>query len=643
MYQIKGYNIENNILYLDIKGSFSENTEYEIQLRLVHKDMFNIRLYQGIHIQNISSISAENTECRFDLNRIFTKYNVSNDNVSAIDFFISDGESCQKIAFPDKEISIIASNRYFDISINPFGRYFSLDLNWKNADMEAEVIFNNDSVEIVPENPDCDCLYAKRRIKSNIRYYDNCQKTDISDGRFTVPFSCFTENFNNDFSKCIWDFFIRSYIAEYGIYYFYNLKYSKPKKIIRGNLFSFITYKSRFNTLIFEIQRKISKKYIRNCVCENNSIIIELEDSFDFLELVQYENVNKYEYFNTVKRIRSDGNSAAVDISEFLDTKNFYEYRYILRISKNQHIYDVCSEDTFILSQMIQNSEFLFESDADGSMLLIKSLPQNTVPVAVFGSCMTRSAFNSKPFFNPDYKNLFSVVYSAVWPSLFSALSNPVPLNEDDYKNYDEREMPYVKREYSKTFFSEMKDSEAEYLLVDFYVDAMHGPRLTAENSFIGYKTYSRNMYHDRLIYDTERYYLDTNNYFESWKKAADSFIREITAIFPAHRIVLVTGGMTKNFIDENYNISKFSDIRREFFTYNDTMLDFREFLWGYMNSYFISALPDIKILDMQEYHYFADENHPEHMVPYHYETNYYKSFLGEFSKMVLADKLNGR
>lgn len=643
MYQIKGYNIENNILYLAVKGSFSENKKYEIQLRLVHKDMFNIRLYQGIHIQHISSVSDKNAECRFDLNRIFTKYNVGNDNVSAIDFFISDGESCQKILFSDKKINVVSSNRYFNISINPFGRYFSLVFDWKNADMQADVVFNKNFIEIVPENSDCGCLYAKRRIKSDIRYYDNCQKADILEKSFIVPFSWFTDNFNNDFSKGVWDFFIRRYIAEYGIYCFYNLKYSEPKKIIRGNLFSFITYKSRINTFVLEIQRRNLKKYIKNCIFENNSIIMEFDDNYDFLELVQCENVNDNTYFNTVKKIRFNRNSVSLDISEFSDIKNFHEYRYKLRILKDRYIFSVCSEEKFILRQKIENTELSLESGDDGSILEIKSIPENTVPVAVFGSCMTRSAFNSKPFFNPDYKNLFRVVYSAVWPSLFSAAGSPVLLDENDYKNYDEREMPYVKREYSKTFFSEMKDSEAQYLLVDFYVDAMHGPRLTAENSFIGYKSYSKNMYHDRLIYNTERYYLDTNGYFENWKKAADRFISEITDIFPAHRIVLVTGGMTKKFIDENNNISRFNNIRREFFTYNDTMLDFREFLWGYMNSYFISALPDIKILDMKKYHYFADKNHPEHMVPYHYETNYYKSFLGEFSKMVLSDKLSGR
>lgn len=645
MYIINKYHIENDKLYLNIGGDFNSENKYKIQLRIVHQDTFNIKLCQGINIQDIKSISNKETVCCFNLKNIFSEFKVNNHNTCGIDFFISDNKKTERISIRNKSKKTLISNRYFDIITNPFGNYFSLLFKWKRLSVSVDLIINENELKINFTNSDSDIkhILAERRIKSDIKYYDNHHKYMVTNSLCCIPFSYFTENFNDNFSKFVWDFFAESHIDEYGINYLFAVQYSLPKKIIDSDLYRFIIYKSKNNTLVFETQKKIKKAYVKKCCFENENIIIEFKNNFDCLKLIQKECINNNVYFNTVKEmIINDKNIISLNISEFKTLNNFKEYEYIIKLYKNNNEFLICSNNSISLNQKTGNVIISLEINTEENILKIKSASENNkIPIAVFGSCMTRSSFNSKPYFNSDYKNLFEVVYSAVWPSVFSAVSNPVKFNEDDYKNYAEREIPYIKREYNKTFFSELKNSNAEYLLIDFFVDAMHGPRKIDENSYIGYKSYSKNIYHDKLIYNTERYYLNCNNYFEDWKKNTDKFIKEIINIFPFEKIVLVTGGMTKSYIDNDYNVNTFVNRQREFFTYNNTMIDCREFLWGSMNSYFISKIPNIKIIDLKKYNYFASTNHPEHMVPYHYETNYYKSFLGEFCKIVLMNKLN--
>ena len=99
------------------------------------------------------------------------------------------------------------------------------------------------------------------------------------------------------------------------------------------------------------------------------------------------------------------------------------------------------------------------------------------------------------------------------------------------------------------------------------------------------------------------------------------------------NKVILVWGGLTRNYLDENRDPKNFI-VEKKF---SNTKLNFYNNIWDKMNNYFIAKVPNAKVIDLRSYKYFADVTHPISFGPHHYESNYYKSIIGEIAKAVRA------
>lgn len=299
-------------------------------------------------------------------------------------------------------------------------------------------------------------------------------------------------------------------------------------------------------------------------------------------------------------------------------------------------ISEAATNETFELShQTVQVT-----GSSSGVFLRVTENP-NKVRLGILGTCMTRWAFSSK--YTKAYHTVYDVAFAHFWPSVFSLTENPIPYPKKTYASYPDREVPFVRREYDKTSLRELKDSNCEYILVDFFVDAIHGPRQLPGGKFIGYKAYANDFYQDYLMFDSEKYFLEQNDYFEQWTKAADKLIESLLSVVPQNKIVLATGGLTHHFLSEEGKIECFDGmtLRNSYMTKHS--INALNYLWDKMNAYFMSKLPGAHILSLREYEFLAHDQNPANVRPYHFQSSYYRAMSAELSRIILWDKQNNK
>lgn len=252
-----------------------------------------------------------------------------------------------------------------------------------------------------------------------------------------------------------------------------------------------------------------------------------------------------------------------------------------------------------------------------------------TIPLAIMGSCFSRAAFNSAEYFNPDYKEHFNVSYSYFWPSMISLVSNPLPYDKKMFNDVPEGKLFEIEWEFLKNWDKSLKSSGAEYLLLDFFVDAMHGVLQFGENQFLTRNLYTRNTeyYHSTLLKEGKSLDSYHPEYFNLWKVSFDLFIERIKDIIPKENIILNLSFLTDKYHDENGCISSFFNtkhITRPHFLHVNNM-------WTKMNNYFLTKLPKAKVLDMNRFKYISQYDSPKDLAPcgpHHFESGYYKSII---------------
>ena len=275
-----------------------------------------------------------------------------------------------------------------------------------------------------------------------------------------------------------------------------------------------------------------------------------------------------------------------------------------------------------------------------------KNLENKAIPVAVWGSCYIRNAFNSN--FNPNWRKLFNIVDEYFRMSVFSVTSMPIGLITVEEFGIDKRNKNYenVRRELEKNAFKRLQKANPEYLIVDFYQDAVNGVRKIADNMYVGGelafspdskldKVYRKIVQKKALLYDS-----NSDKYLENWKKHCDIFVKEIINEGLADKCILIQGYFSTSFWNEECN--NIIDMSGKFINnreMNKYWLTGKLNLWKEMNNYFRSLLPETSVIDLSDYKYmgYLKGSSPG---PQHFEPNYYRSLLGELSKIILYDKL---
>lgn len=261
----------------------------------------------------------------------------------------------------------------------------------------------------------------------------------------------------------------------------------------------------------------------------------------------------------------------------------------------------------------------------------------NNLKIAVLGSCFSRLAFSSSNFYNPNYKSRYNVVYTQFHSSIISLMSNPVEFPEEKFEGFDEREVGYVRSDYRKDFFAQVEKTQPDYLLLDFYVDGAKDILLFDDEHVITINYMLRrniNYLYElkdnvKVLTHNER---DIKLYMELWEERIKEFAEKITKFIPEERIILKKVRKTEHFRDENGKLEKFND---------NKYIKRSNYLFEYMENYFLQLLPKAKIIDLSNEKYYSLYNHPENSTPDHLESKYYQEMLSRLDEITLEHMLN--
>ncbi|EAD2624980.1 teichoic acid biosynthesis protein [Listeria monocytogenes] len=256
----------------------------------------------------------------------------------------------------------------------------------------------------------------------------------------------------------------------------------------------------------------------------------------------------------------------------------------------------------------------------------------NPLKIAVMGSCFSRNAFNSKPFFNPDYKRFFEVTFTQSHTSLFSVLSKPYTgINIDDYGNMTDNERRTLQADFDKGFFEKLENSNSDYLLLDLYADVLRGPIWleSGEILSLSYISEQTGILNDLPI---KRLLDHSNNdaFFQEWTSYADKFIEKLLTVMPAERIILNKGGFTTKYYDKNGAVQEYKIKMR---------IERNNYFWDQLNNYFLSKVPTAQVIDFTKKPYIGDYYYPFGHSFSHYESGYYKDFMREMIYITEREK----
>lgn len=271
------------------------------------------------------------------------------------------------------------------------------------------------------------------------------------------------------------------------------------------------------------------------------------------------------------------------------------------------------------------------------SLYIVEGKDTNTgaIKVAVLGTCFSRNAFNSSPYFNPNYKKIYNCVYTQFHSSIISLVSKPVALNVKELTGVEEKDKNFIAADFDKSFFDKLKESQADYLILDLDIDASKDVLRINNDRYVSCSYILKNSSYINQVENVE--IIDHSNqekYFQIWKEAIEKFIGKLTAILPEERIILNKGRFISRYFDANREIKSFSNlqlIRRN----ND--------FWDKLDNYFMHLMPRAKVIDLTDTNYIGDVTYPygTSAAPAHYESGYYKEFLNRLNYLVIPEQLN--
>lgn len=267
------------------------------------------------------------------------------------------------------------------------------------------------------------------------------------------------------------------------------------------------------------------------------------------------------------------------------------------------------------------------------SLYTIDGKNRCAIRVAVLGTCFSRNAFNSSQYFNPDYKKIYECVYTQFHSSLISLVSKPVSLDIKELESLKESDRKFVEVDFDKSFFNKLKESGAEYLILDLYSDAsksilkIDGDRYISCSYILEDSKYIKKLENSKIIDHT-----NNDEYFEVWKVAVGDFIQKLKSILPEDKIILNKGRFTPTYFDENREVKSFSDPQ---------LISRNNHFWDKLDNYVMHLIPKAKVIDLTDTSYIGDATYPFGKSFSHYESGYYKEFLNRLNSLVISDRLS--
>ncbi|MFP7170700.1 DUF6270 domain-containing protein [Terribacillus sp. 7520-G] len=244
-----------------------------------------------------------------------------------------------------------------------------------------------------------------------------------------------------------------------------------------------------------------------------------------------------------------------------------------------------------------------------------------TVKIACYGSCITRDNFNSK--LNKNYKERYECVATSLHTSIISLVSPQVPFDEAKLDHVDiksaDRNKRIVMEELNRTFLDDLKESQPDYLIMDFFPDIYFGVVFSQDRIFTNNDWYiTRTSFYREM---QEKFILDigdnSTEYLSVWLPSIHKFMEFVKEHVPNCEVIINKGRFSNRLMRDDGNISYLTP----FDGYNE--------VWNVLDNFVVSKY-DLKYieLDHSEYYISSKPTLGWDIFQLHYQDDYYHDFL---------------
>ena len=380
--------------------------------------------------------------------------------------------------------------------------------------------------------------------------------------------------------------------------------------------------------------------YLKSVLWDGKNIKLVPADSIDA------NDISNIKLVETTKKARNSSSRVFISLNSVTQDNSIiindsFLYSEMKRRNKLSFKLFFSYKDSVIKNQFrINKSEFLsinekfkltnINSNKFLGLELTSIKRDQVTKIAVLGSSHTRPMFTSSVFFNPDYKNYYQVVYTQFHSSIISLVGKPRTYENNYFKTRKPTVQQYIKTDFEKDFFNQLKIANPDYLIIDIYIDVQMGVIYFGDGSVISYNSYQAE---SKYVLDhiNEKPVLSTifndSNYLENYSNALNLFRNKILKIIPENRIIIHAFDMSEDYKDKNNEIKQYKQS-------NGTIAELNEIAVG-MQSLLENTFPKAKVLDIRDSKYHGGEDNPLGNMPHHFESEYYKHLLNSLNKLI--------
>lgn len=655
-----------------INIKFNSSTEFDnikFILRVRDIERFVLPIYKQQYELDVNS-NGKNHEINFNIKLIEENLNLNSPSNEIIWIYLYDGKKYYELKIDDIIKQTIRNEKIVNLNLiskfkllaranNTLGfqvikqqlitKVKDININDSNILLHVEA-YIKESNTLIDVNK---ITLSKRMFKNTFKYQKELEFNRVNEELFMLDI-----NSINKFSlEKVNNFDFIAYFQNGNISVKSTIKMEKDllKKIdsyLINKKYNSKIYLTAANTLAYKVEEInysicASKLNIHNSIM---SIELDCEDIQSEYSNLNKENIelkilrcnkiiNDYEYvpYKIINYSLDDCKlKANISIKELfgsIRTNYIQTYKVALEINDNNNkiLYDISIDSPTYYDIVNEHNKLRVNVNSE-CIINVNPEKKENVKLAILGTCFSRAAFNSNDdYHNKDYKRYFEISYSHFWFSIISCMSEPLEFNRDNFKDISDKEIQNINRVYNKTDFEEMKETQFDYLIIDFFVDAIHGVRLFEDGKILAPNvTLNKSEYYkNNILNETIQFDYRSENYFDVWKNKCDEFIKGISQVIDEDKIILNLGGLTDEYYDKNGQRKSYIETKK----FTKSELNCFNLVWNRMNNYFLSKLPNAKVIDMDKYEFIGSEEHPITPGPHHYEHTYYKSYIGELSK----------
>ncbi|WP_367370699.1 DUF6270 domain-containing protein [Leuconostoc carnosum] len=316
--------------------------------------------------------------------------------------------------------------------------------------------------------------------------------------------------------------------------------------------------------------------------------------------------------------------------------ENRLKCQYVLRFEKNDDV--VAGTLKFSKDNLKTRSEKIrvygTTNYVNDYVFNIDSRMRNeTVSIAIHGSSQTRGVLVSSSYYNPDYKNYFKASFMQHHGSI-RAMVNDVQFEwKPQYFISPEVKplRPSIQRDIQKTFFKDLKNANADFLLIDIYSDVQMG---VVEIEGGGELTYTMSQVESDYLAEeicqkmTISSLRNDPNYRQKFLKSLKIYRKRILEIFDESQIII-------HAFELNYEYSGIDGKTHAYDNPSKADITMTNYFAVQLQSDLINMFPKAAVIDSRRWHWIGDERMPTGNIPHHFQSERYRFFLSELAKII--------